>query len=78
MKCSGDLSHVYSIDELFVDVSPYLHLYREAAKKVGVSPAHYFAMLMIRAVLQETGITATVGIGTNMYLAKVAMDITAK
>ena len=71
-------THVYSIDELFVDVTPYLHLYRDRAKAAGVSPAHYFAMLMIRAVLKETGITATVGIGTNMYLAKVAMDITAK
>ena len=71
-------THVYSIDELFIDVTPYLHLYRKDAKKVGVSPAHYFAMLMIRAVLKETGITATVGIGTNMYLAKIAMDITAK
>ena len=71
-------THVYSIDELFIDATPYLHLYRKEAKKAGVSPAHYFAMLMIRAVLKETGITATVGIGTNMYLAKIAMDITAK
>ncbi|MBR3505021.1 MAG: DNA methylase [Clostridia bacterium] len=71
-------THVYSIDELFIDISPYLHLYRGAAKKAGVSPAHYFAMLMIRAVLKETGITATVGIGANLYLAKIGMDIVAK
>ena len=71
-------THVYSIDELFIDATPYLHLYREQAEKAGVSPAHYFAMLMIRAVLKETGITATVGIGTNLYLAKIGMDIVAK
>ena len=71
-------THVYSIDELFIDATPYLHLYREQAKKAGVSPTHYFAMLMIRAVLKETGITATVGIGTNLYLAKIGMDIVAK
>ena len=71
-------THVYSIDELFIDVTPYLHLFRKDAEKAGVSPAHYFAMLMIRAVLRETGITATVGIGTNLYLAKIAMDIVAK
>ncbi|MBR4443314.1 MAG: DNA methylase [Clostridia bacterium] len=71
-------AHVYSIDELFIDVAPYLHLYRNKAEKAGVSPAHYFAILMIRAVLKETGITATVGIGTNLYLAKIAMDIVAK
>ncbi len=71
-------THVYSIDELFIDVTPYLHLYRDAAKKAGVFPAHWFAMHMIRAVLKETGITATVGIGTNLYLAKIGMDIVAK
>ena len=61
--------HVYSIDEMFIRVTPYLHLY---------STPHELAMTMIRDVLRETGITATVGIGTNMYLAKVAMDIVAK
>ena len=70
--------HVYSIDEVFIDVTPYLHLYREKAEAQHLSPAHYLAMLMIREVLRNTGITATVGIGTNMYLAKVGMDIVAK
>ncbi len=62
--------YVYSIDEVFIDVTRYLKTYnctpRELATKV------------IQEVLKETGITATVGIGTNMYLAKVAMDIVAK
>ena len=70
--------HVYSVDEVFVYATPYLHLYLEEAEKTGVHPAHVMAMKMIRAVLKETGITATVGIGTNLYLAKVAMDIVAK
>ena len=65
--------HVYSIDECFIDASPYLHMYEELP-----SPAHNMAMAMIRAVLKETGITATAGIGTNLYLAKIAMDIVAK
>ncbi|MBQ7536059.1 MAG: DNA methylase [Stomatobaculum sp.] len=62
--------HVYSIDEVMIDASEYLETY-------GVT-AHELARRMIRAVLQETGITATAGIGTNLYLAKVAMDIVAK
>lgn len=62
--------HVYSIDEVFIDITHYLTLY-------GIT-AHELAMTMIRAVLEKTGITATAGIGTNMYLAKVAMDIVAK
>ncbi len=62
--------HVYSIDEVFIDVTPYLQTYRITA--------HELAMKMIREVLQETGITATAGIGTNMYLCKIAMDIVAK
>ena len=70
--------HVYSIDECFVDCTPYLHTYREEAEKTGAHPAHVMAMTMIRDVLRTTGITATVGIGTNLYLAKVAMDIVAK
>ena len=70
--------HVYSIDEVFIDATPYLHLYRTEAEKQGVSPAHLMAMTMIRDVLKTTGITATVGIGTNLYLAKIAMDIVAK
>lgn len=61
---------VYSIDEVFIDATNYL-------SSRGVT-AHQLAMDMIKAVLAETGITATAGIGTNMYLAKVAMDIVAK
>lgn len=62
--------HVYSIDEVFMDVTGYLRTYKMTA--------HELAMTMIRDVLRETGITATAGIGTNMYLCKVAMDIVAK
>lgn len=62
--------HVYSIDEVFIDATPYLDTYRLTA--------HELAMKLIREVLAETGITATAGIGTNLYLCKVAMDIVAK
>lgn len=62
--------HVYSIDEVFIDATSYLQTY-------GCS-AHELALRMIRDVLKNTGITATAGIGTNLYLAKVAMDIKAK
>ena len=62
--------HVYSIDEVMMDVTKYLDFYKKTA--------HELAMDMIRDVLRETGITATAGIGTNLYLAKVAMDIEAK
>ena len=62
--------HVYSIDEVFMDVTSYLKTY-------GLT-AHELAIRMIREVLALTGITATAGIGPNMYLAKVAMDIVAK
>ena len=62
--------HVYSIDEVFIDVTDYLPTYRLTA--------HELAIRMIRDVLKTTGITATAGIGTNLYLAKVAMDIVAK
>ena len=70
--------HIYSIDEAFIDCSRYLFRYREEARAQGVSPAHLMAKRMIREVLEKTGITATVGIGANLYLAKVAMDIVAK
>ena len=70
--------HVYSIDECFMDLTPYLHLYQAEAERAGVSPARFLAMRMIHAVLEGTGITATAGIGTNLYLAKVCMDIVAK
>ena len=62
--------HVYSIDEVFMDVTNYLDSYKMTA--------HELAIKMIRDVLKQTGITATAGIGTNLYLAKVAMDIMAK
>ena len=70
--------HVYSIDECFLDVTGYLHLYQKEAEASGKTAAHVMAMTMIRDVLRTTGITATVGIGTNLYLAKVGMDIVAK
>ena len=70
--------HIYSIDECFIDCSAYLHFYREEAERSGLHPAHVMAVTMIRDVLRTTGITATAGIGTNMYLAKIAMDIVAK
>ncbi len=70
--------HVYSIDESFIDCTPYLHFYRDRAAKMGIHPARLMAMTMIRDVLAVTGVTATCGIGTNLYLAKVAMDIVAK
>ena len=62
--------HVYSVDEVFIDVTSYLNTY-------GMTP-HELAITMIRDVLRTTGITATAGIGTNLYLAKIAMDIVAK
>ncbi len=70
--------HVYSIDEAFIDVTKYLVTYQEEADQQGISAARLMAKIMIREVLSTTGITATVGIGTNLYLAKVAMDIVAK
>ena len=70
--------HVYSIDESFIYCDPYLSAYQEEAEALGIHPARLMAMTMVRAVLDVTGITATVGIGTNLYLAKVAMDIVAK
>ncbi len=62
--------HTYSIDEVFMDVTNYLATYKLTAREL--------AMKMIQDVLQTTGITATAGIGTNLYLCKVAMDIVAK
>ncbi len=70
--------HVYSVDESFIYCTPYLQFYRTEAERQRVHPAHVMAMTMIRSILKETGITATIGIGTNLYLAKVCMDITAK
>lgn len=62
--------HVYSIDEVFMDVTNYLETYH--------LPAHDLVMKIILDVLNSTGITATAGIGTNLYLSKIAMDIEAK
>lgn len=62
--------HVYSIDEVFMDVTGYLKSYNMTAREL--------ADVIIRDVLSQTGITATAGIGTNLYLSKIAMDIVAK
>lgn len=62
--------HVYSVDEVFIDATPYLKTY-------GLS-GYALARKMIEAVMDHTGITATAGIGSNLYLAKIAMDIVAK
>ncbi len=62
--------HVYSIDEVFMDVTDYLKMYRMDAKELGNT--------IMNDVLKTTGITASCGIGSNLYLAKIAMDITAK
>ena len=62
--------HIYSVDEVFIDVTPYLKTYNMTARELAIT--------MIQDVLKETGITATAGIGTNLYLCKIAMDIVAK
>ncbi len=62
--------HVYSIDEVFIDATSYLNAYKMTAKNL--------ARKIIKDVFETTGITATAAIGTNMFLAKVAMDIVAK
>lgn len=62
--------HVYSIDEVFIDATPFLDTYKKTA--------HELALAIIQDVYQTTGITATAGIGTNLYLSKVAMEIVAK
>lgn len=62
--------HVYSIDEVFMDVTDYLGMYRMSAKELGIT--------IMEDIYRTTGITATCGIGTNLYLAKIALDITAK
>ena len=67
---SKDDIHVYSIDEVFIDITDYMRIYGMSAREL--------AKMLIDKVLEETGIYATVGIGTNMFLAKVALDITAK
>ena len=67
---SSEDIHVYSIDEAFLDVSEYLQMYNVSAKEL--------ARMILQDIYATTGITATAGIGTNLYLAKIALDITAK
>ena len=67
--CKDDV-YVYSIDESFLDVTPYLKLYNKTPKEI--------ALMITQDIFDSTGITATVGIGTNIFLAKVALDIMAK
>ncbi len=67
---SKDDIHVYSIDEVFMDVTEYLSMYQMTARELGI--------VIMQDVYEKTGILATCGIGTNLYLAKVALDITAK
>ena len=67
---SAEDMHIYSVDEVFLDATSYGRMYGGAPREL--------ATRMIRVVLAETGITATAGIGTNLYLAKVAMDVVAK
>ena len=62
--------HVYSVDEVFIDATTYLKTYKMTGREL--------ALKMIKDVLKETGVTATAGIGTNMYLCKVAMDVVGK
>ena len=62
--------HVYSVDECFIDATPYLSLYEMDARS--------FTKMLMDAVFDETGICATAGVGTNLFLAKVALDVTAK
>ena len=67
---SSDDIHVYSVDEVFIDATPYLKLYKLTPEEL--------ATRIITEVYKRTGITATCGIGSNLYLCKVAMDIVAK
>ncbi len=67
---SSEDIHVYSVDEVFIDLTDYVKIYKKTA--------HQVAKMLIDKVFEQTGITATVGIGTNLFLAKIALDITAK
>jgi DNA polymerase V len=67
---SKDDIHIYSIDEAFLDITEYLSTYHLTAKEM--------AMMLMGEILREVGVRATCGIGTNLYLAKIALDITAK
>lgn len=67
---SADDIHIYSVDECFIDLTDYVSIYDKNPKEL--------AVMLTEAVKKQTGICATVGIGTNLFLAKVALDITAK
>ena len=67
---SKDDIHVYSIDEAFMDITPYMALYGKTPRQM--------AVMLMEKVYEEIGVRATAGIGTNLYLAKIALDITAK
>lgn len=67
---SSEDIHIYSIDEVIIDITDYLNTYKMTAREL--------ASTIVKDIFDNTGITATVGIGTNMYLCKVAMDIVAK
>ena len=62
--------HVYSVDEAFMDVTPYLSLYRVSARELGLR--------IMQEIYDRTGIRSACGVGSNLYLAKIALDITAK
>lgn len=67
---NSDDIHVYSIDEAFLDITTYLRLYNKTPVEI--------ANMIMKAIYDRTGLTATAGMGTNLYLAKIALDITAK
>lgn len=67
---SPDDIHVYSIDECFIDATDYLQMYQKTPRE--------FALMLMNEVFRETGISASAGIGTNLFLCKIALDITAK
>ena len=67
---SSEDIHVYSVDEVFIDATHYLGLYQMIAKELAIE--------VLKEIKKETGLTATAGIGTNLYLAKIALDVTAK
>ncbi len=67
---SAEDIHVYSIDECFIDATPYMHIYGKSGEEL--------AVMLMQDVLEQTGISASAGIGDNLFLAKVALDITAK
>ena len=75
---SPDDIHVYSIDECFIDATPYLSYYRASPAETNVEVGRRLAVMLMDAVRDETRICATAGVGPNLFLAKVALDILAK